>query len=594
MTQLGLYARTLAYLRPLQVAYFFQRRILPQVRSVAKAANVRRRSGVSILPGISVSNPTADDSQLCFLRQSKCIPLRNVDWVCKDMPKLWRYNLHYFDYLHDPQRSYENKCFLMSDWIQRNPPGTEDAWEPYTVSLRIVNWIKWFLLPERGSLEEPRERHPQQAWAESLYQQVQWLEHNIEYHLLANHYLKNGVALLFAGLYFQGTDAERWLQKGLRILQDELTEQFLADGGHFERSPMYHSISVVDYLDVLNLTQNSSTAITREITRKFACKVTTALDFLSGICLPDGEIPLFNDSAFGIAPAPSHIFGYAERVIGYKQPQRSTNLTIEAFSPSGYYVCRKASDMIIIDCGPIGPDYNPAHAHCDTLSYELALEGRRVVVDCGVFDYEPSHERAYARSTKAHNTVILDGAEQSEIWDVFRVARRARPIHGRIDKTENGEILFEGAHDGYRRLTGKPIHLRRISYDEQGSWVVTDELTGAGIHHMESVIHIHPDFTIVRAGAQSFRVEQCGELVATIEALTVCEATVELGCYFPEFGLSYKNPMIAFACSGEVPLQLSYRIQKARDQSTEAYRYANPVSLTLLSPRGERAGDENL
>ncbi|MBL8053058.1 MAG: heparinase II/III-family protein, partial [Nitrospira sp.] len=223
-----------------------------------------------------------------------------------------------------------------------------------------------------------------------------------------------------------------------------------------------------------------------------------------------------------------------------------------------------------------------------------ALEGRRVVVDCGVFDYEPSHERAYARSTKAHNTVILDGAEQSEIWDVFRVARRARPIHGRIDKTENGEILFEGAHDGYRRLTGKPIHRRRISYDEQGSWVVTDELTGAGIHHMESVIHIHPDFTIVRAGAQSFRVEQCGELVATIEALTVCEATVELGCYFPEFGLSYKNPMIAFACSGEVPLQLSYRIQKARDQSTEAYRYANPVSLTLLSPRGERAGDENL
>lgn len=594
MTQLGLYARTLAYLRPLQVAYFFQRRILPQVRSVAKAANVRRRSGVSILPGISVSNPTADDSQLCFLRQSKCIPLRNVDWVCKDMPKLWRYNLHYFDYLHDPQRSYENKCSLMSDWIQRNPSGTEDAWEPYTVSLRIVNWIKWFLLPERGSLEEPRERHPQQAWVESLYQQVQWLEHNIEYHLLANHYLKNGVALLFAGLYFQGTDAERWLQKGLRILQEELTEQFLADGGHFERSPMYHSISVVDYLDVLNLTQNSSTAITREITREFACKVTTALDFLSGICLPDGEIPLFNDSAFGIAPAPSHIFGYAERVIGYKQPQRSTSLTIEAFSPSGYYVCRKASDMIIIDCGPIGPDYQPGHAHCDTLSYELVLDGHRVVVDSGVFDYEPSPERAYVRSTRAHNTVIVDGEEQSEVWGVFRVARRARPISSCIGRTEDGTILFEGAHDGYKRLTGKPIHHRRIRYDEQGSWVVSDELTGVGSHYMESVVHIHPDCTIIRSGAQSFRIERCGECIAIIDVLTVCQATVELGCYFPEFGLSSKNPMLAFSCSGEVPLQLSYRILKARDQSTEALRYANPLPLTLLPARGERAGDQNL
>ena len=591
MKQLGLYARTLVYLRPLQVAYFFQRRILPQVRSVAKAANVRRRSGVSILPGISVSNPTGDDSQLCFLRQSKCIPLRNVDWVCKDMPKLWRYNLHYFDYLHDPQRSYENKCFLMSDWIQHNPPGTEDAWEPYTVSLRSVNWIKWFLLPERGSLEEPRERHPQQAWVESLYQQVQWLEHNIEYHLLANHYLKNGVALLFAGLYFQGADAERWLQKGLRILQDELTEQFLADGGHFERSPMYHSISVVDYLDVLNLTRNSSTAITREITREFACKVTTALDFLSGICLPDGEIPLFNDSAFGIAPAPSQIFDYAERVIGYQMPSQSTSLAVTAFSASGYYVSRKANDMIIIDCGPVGPDYQPGHAHCDALSYELAIDGRRVVVDGGVFDYEPSQERAYVRSTRAHNTVVVDCEEQSEVWGVFRVARRARPIQGRIEKTEDGAAFFEGAHDGYRRLTGKPIHHRRIRYDEQGSWIVMDEVTGAGIHQMESVIHIHHDFTIVRSGEQSFWIEDCGNRIAIVEVLSVCQARVDLGCYFPEFGLSYKNPVIAFSCSGEVPLQLSYRIQKARDLSTEAHRHANPLPITLLSSRGKRPGN---
>ncbi len=534
------------------------------------------------------------DAAFTFLNRKKVFDLGRIEWATADMPKLWRYNLHYFDYLHDPQRSYENKCSLMSDWIQRNPSGTEDAWEPYTVSLRIVNWIKWFLLPERGSLEEPRERHLQQAWVESLYQQVQWLEHNIEYHLLANHYLKNGVALLFAGLYFQGTDAERWLQKGLRILRDELTEQFLADGGHFERSPMYHSISVVDYLDVLNLTQNSSTAITREITREFACKVTTALDFLSGICLPDGEIPLFNDSAFGIAPAPSHIFGYAERVIGYKQPQRSTSLTIEAFSPSGYYVCRKASDMIIIDCGPIGPDYQPGHAHCDTLSYELVLDGHRVVVDSGVFDYEPSPERAYVRSTRAHNTVIVDGEEQSEVWGVFRVARRARPISSCIGRTEDGTILFEGAHDGYKRLTGKPIHHRRIRYDEQGSWVVSDELTGVGSHYMESVVHIHPDCTIIRSGAQSFRIERCGECIAIIDVLTVCQATVELGCYFPEFGLSSKNPMLAFSCSGEVPLQLSYRILKARDQSTEALRYANPLPLTLLPARGERAGDQNL
>jgi len=594
MKQLCLYARTLAYLRPSQIAYFLQRRILSQFRSVAKTANAGRRSGVWMLPGISVSKPTGDDLHFCFLRQSKCIQSRNTDWACKDMPKLWRYNLHYFDYLHDPQRSYENKCFLVSDWIQHNPVGAEDAWEPYTVSLRIVNWIKFILLSNDARVGEGRERPLRREWVESLYQQALWLEQHIEYHLLANHYLKNGVALLFAGVYFQGADADRWVQKGLQILRDELEEQFLADGGHFERSPMYHSISVVDYLDVLNLTQNSSLVSLRDVTGEFVGKIATALDFLNGICLPDGDIPLFNDSALGIAPVPSQIFEYAERVIGYKLPQRPLSPAVKAFSVSGYYVCRNANDMIVIDCGPIGPDYQPGHAHCDMLSYEIAIDGRRMIVDSGVFDYEPSQERAYARSTKAHNTVMVDGVEQSEIWGVFRVARRARPIHGRIDKTEDGAILFEGAHDGYRRLAGKPIHHRRIRYDEQGSWVVTDELTGAGMHHMESVVHIHPDFTVVRSGEQSFRVERSGEIVALIEVLSGCQATLGLGCYFPEFGLSYKNPMIAFSCSGEVPLQLSYRIQKTKGQSTEAHRNANPFPLTLLPTRGERACEQNL
>jgi len=595
MKCLGLYARTLAYLRPSQVAYFLNRRVLPQFRSITKTGTAGRRFGVvSMLPGISVSKPTGDDSHFCFLGQSKCIPSQSADWVCKDMPKLWRYNLHYFDYLHDPQRSFENKCFLVGDWIQHNPPGTEDAWEPYTVSLRIVNWVKFLLLPTVTRVEDHSGGALRREWEQSLYQQALWLEQNIEYHILANHYLKNGVALVFAGLYFHGADGDRWFRKGLAILKEEIEEQFLADGGHFERSPLYHSICVVDYLDVLNLTKNSPSVISCEITDEFIGKLTTALDFLNGICLPDGGIPLFNDSAFGIAPTPSQIFDYAERVIGYTQPPQSTSLTVTAFAASGYYACRKANDMIIIDCGAIGPDYQPGHAHCDTLSYELAIDGQRVVVDSGVFDYEPSQERAYARSTRAHNTVIVDGEEQSEIWGVFRVARRARPIQGRIDKTEDGTVLFEGAHDGYRRLTGKPIHHRRIRYDEQGSWVVTDELTGTGIHQMETIIHIHPNFTIVRSGNQSFRVEQCGNLIAIVEALSVSEVTVELGGYFPEFGLSYKNPMIVFSCSGELPLQLSYRITKASAHYTESYRHADSLPLTLLPARGERTGNKNL
>ena len=168
----------------------------------------------------------------------------------------------------------------------------------------------------------------QEEWLQSLYKQALWLEKNIEYHILANHYLKNGVALFFAGMYFEGVDADRWIKKGLKILREELEEQFLADGGHYERSPMYHSICVIDYLDVLNLAQNSQAAIPAEETAQFRQRVTASLNFLNDICLPDSEIPLFNDSAFGIAPTPSQIFDYARRVIGYEPPVRPTGLAI--------------------------------------------------------------------------------------------------------------------------------------------------------------------------------------------------------------------------------------------------------------------------
>src|SRR5262249_41293211 len=134
-----------------------------------------------------------------FLNQERTFPDNDIDWASKDKPKLWRYNLHYFDYLFDAGRSQDSKSQLISDWIAKNPPGIGDGWEPYTLSLRIVNWTKFFLENDKSVRE---------AWLQSLYTQALWLENNVEYHILANHYLKNGVALFFVGLYFEDGDAD--------------------------------------------------------------------------------------------------------------------------------------------------------------------------------------------------------------------------------------------------------------------------------------------------------------------------------------------------------------------------------------------------
>jgi len=461
--------------------------------------------------------------------------------------------LHGFGYLFDPDRSHTVKVQLISEWIAKNAPGTGDGWEPAALSVRIVNWIKFFLRHDKVV---------QESWKHSLYTQAAWLEQNIERHILANHYLKNAAALFFAGMYFEGENADRWLKQGWTMLQEELTEQFLADGGHYERSPMYHSICVCDYLDVLNLVQSSRPILEREEITHFRRIVAAGLDFLHGVVFPDQDIPLFNDAAFGVAPSPLQLFNYAQRVMGYHIPVASTGLTLYERPGSGYYVCRNGEDMIVIDCGAIGPDYQPGHAHCDTLSFELVIGGRRVIVDSGVFDYQLSEERAYARSTRAHNTVVVDGKEQSEMWKVFRVARRAKPLSAILKQQSDGTVLFEGAHNGYAKLRGRPIHKRHIAYDGQEIWVIKDMLEGSGVHRMDSYLHIHPDFHIIRMGACIAIKASSGHTVAMVDVLGSADTRLEQGWYFPEFGVKHENHVIVFSCSQDAPFGLSYRIRK--------------------------------
>ncbi len=566
------YVHTLRHLRASQWWHQLLHRLPKLTPAPPPSQPVSLRPGVQLLHRMAMPPSVDTDATFTFLHREKVFDLGRIAWANTDMPKLWRYNLHYFDYLQHPQRSLLNKAHLVSDWIEHNPQGTVDAWEPYTASLRIVNWVKFFLslsasLPKKHTVGETSptgEFHAglKPEWLTSLYSQALWLEQNIEYHILANHYLKNGVALFFAGAYFQGVDADRWLKKGVQILREELDEQFLADGGHFERSPMYHSICVTDYLDVLNLARNSEGVLSPDDQSRLSQRMTISLNFLNDICLPDNEIPLFNDSAFGIAPTPRQIFDYAKKVIEYEPPVRPSGLATHSHAASGYFVCRNGDDAIIIDCGSIGPDYQPGHAHCDTLSFELAIDGRRVIVDSGVHDYEPSQERAYARSTKAHNTVAVDGEEQSEIWGVFRVARRAKPLEARIEQRPDGSVWFTGAHNGYTRLAGRPVHRRNLSYDGRESWTIEDRLEGGGHHRMESYLHIHPDFQVLENNQQFRIVGSTGSTVALVGSLDAGLVRMEQGSYFPEFGLELKHSVLVFTQTGSMPLTITYRISK--------------------------------
>jgi uncharacterized heparinase superfamily protein len=444
--------------------------------------------------------------------------------------------LHYFDYLlPDRAIELETAIGLVNSWVENNPPGTQDAWDPFPISLRLVNWLKYFStfqLPH-SELEEVHQ---------STYQQALWLEKNLEYHLLANHLIKNAKALIFAGAFFKGVDADRWLRKGVGIYDEQLDEQILPDGGHFERSPMYHVMILEDCLDLLNISSSIDFPAFGSLRSKLQKVAEKMARFLIGMTHPDGQIALFNDAALDIVQPSERLAGYYKCVTG--SDAALPNNKSWGFPDTGYFVMApNEGELLLIDCGPIGPDYQPGHSHCDTLSFELSLKGRRVIVDSGCFQYGDGLIRQYNRSNVGHNTVTIDGENQSEVWAAHRCARRAYPLHAKLEEREDGSIVFEGAHDGYKRLKGQPIHHRTIRW-ENNLIEIEDRIEGSGQHDIESRLHIHPDLKVARtdAGVQFSRE---GNLLMTISSSGHNSIEIEDGFYCPEFGLKYNCPVLS-------------------------------------------------
>ena len=399
-----------------------------------------------------------------------------TSWNDATVPKLWLYNLHYFDDLNagNPAMREDAHRELCDRWIQENPPAEGNGWEPYPVSLRVVNWIKW---AQSGRPVDSR-------WRLSLVQQVRWLRKHLEYHLLGNHLFANAKALLFAGAFFDGDEAEAWRTKGLQLLRQELQEQFLGDGGHFERSPMYHAILLEDVLDLLQLAkvypgliEPSDLASWREVAER-------GTKWLMAMLHPDEQLSLFNDCALNIALPPKSLFTYACHV-GAPCPKHVDSVFL---GDSGYVRLTAVEATLLLDAAPVGPDYLPGHAHADTLSFELSLGRSRLLVNTGTSVYGTGDKRLYQRGTAAHNTVVVDETDSSEVWGGFRVARRAYPRSLQVDLA-GGRVAC--AHDGYRRLPGKVLHHRSWHLEASGLEVV-DQLEG-NWQSAVACLHLHPD-----------------------------------------------------------------------------------------------------
>jgi hypothetical protein len=390
-------------------------------------------------------------NQFCFLNLSHTFQGR-IDWNWNDHGKLWIYHLNYFEFLRDKDFPKETGEDLIAQYYSaRNE--INDGMEPYPISLRGINWIKFFC------------NYNIHSYDTFLYDQYLLLRRSLEYHLFGNHLLENAISLAFAAIYF---DQKEWGAKAINILQLELDEQILEDGGHFELSPMYHSIVLTRLADLYSLLlSNPVQAAGFHIIIDQLIPILSAMgSWLSTFKFSSGDLAWVNDSSVSMMPAS------ADEILEY-----INSLGIEfapgALKSSGYRRINTGTYEILIDIGAIGPDYQPGHAHADSLNFVLNWMGTSLIVDTGISTYEANDTRRNERSTKAHNTISYCGQNSSDVWASFRVGRRAKTKITRDTPTQMSAI-----HSGFQHLGIE--HSRTWMIDES-TLSIKDELIGSVI-----------------------------------------------------------------------------------------------------------------
>jgi len=522
--QIDLYWHTVRHLRPCQIYHQIRRNLLPP-KLVTALGDKPDPQKFELIPWIGRQKSFLGNGRFLFLNKEYDLGWP-INWEISGCSHLWQYNLHYFDYLHQVDIDRSEGLALIRSWIEGHPVQNGGVgWEPYPVSLRIVNWIKFL----SGDVSPPDDV------INSLLSQAINLENMVEYHLLGNHLWANAKTLCFAGAFLGKESLERL---GRKIVLRELSAQFLPGGGHFELSPMYHSILLEDILDLSNLYQAISKPSNVEILSPLQKAAEKAMAWLAGMVDEEGKIPLLNDSVYGVASSWAELRSYAERL--------GVNPCFDCISEvemggwlkrnySGYWVVRKEPLRLIFDTAPLGPDYLPGHGHCDMLAVLLDFEGQNIFTDTGVFEYEEGENRRYVRGTSAHNTVVLDDLEQAELWKSFRVGRRGHPQGFKAE----GQDL-QCSHNGFSIWQKGLFHERTVSLMDNGV-ELKDHVKGPGTHNFKAFFHFAPGVHI-KEEAGGYRVNRRLFLEPW-----GAETQLKESHYYPEFGVIQDRPCLVLS-----------------------------------------------
>lgn len=345
---------------------------------------------------------------------------------------------------------------ILARWLHQCGRPAYPAWHPYPLSGRVVAWCA--ALSEGGWPDPLAE-----AMVRSLGWQLKFLRRSVEDDVGGNHVIRNACALVVCGACCGDGAARR---RGLDVLERELPRQVLPDGGHEERSPSYARVVLEDLERAAEVERRAGREARGSLVDAIA-RMRAALAALAG---PDGSLPRLNDAWDG-------------------PPLDAASGNVE-LADSGYVVLRDGDDQAVLDVGPLCPPHLPPHAHADALSFLLWAGGRPVVTDPGSGSYDPP-DRAWARATRSHATVEVDGEDQCVFWGAFRASKLPNVTRGPLERRGDATLL-SASHDGYRRLSDPVTHLRTFCWLPGDGLVVIDRLEARREHDVVASLPLAP------------------------------------------------------------------------------------------------------
>lgn len=422
---------------------------------------------------------------------------------------------------------------LLQSWFEQCPYPQGVHWtSSLELAVRLVNWsCAWQLL---GGADSPlfqgeQGQRFQRQWLDSVYQHCHFIRGYFSRHSSANNHLFGEyMGLFIASLTWPcWRESNGWRALAQRGLEAEALKQNTSDGVNKEQAVYYQH----EVMDMMLLCHLAGCAGGVAFSAAYLLRLEKLAEFIAALLDAGGHMPMIGDAddaqmvrlvqqpgwspyrsllascavLFGRADFKAKagqfddknawLFGAAGRAAWVALPPAGPERPVLSFPEGGYYLLGHRYGTpdevrMVVDCAPLGYLSIAAHGHADALAFTLSVGGEEFLIDPGTYAYH-THKtwRDYFRSTAAHNTLQVDGQDQSEIGGNFMWLRKASAKLA-VHQAEGALQEFEGGHDGYMRL-GDPVrHHRRIEFDTINTRIVITDTLQCDARH-EVALHWH-------------------------------------------------------------------------------------------------------